>query len=98
MTEMRYSAFFGGLSLGVGIALLFAPRAGRETRDRIADKANEGKDYLQRRGAALRESAADLIDQGKEAIKKNKDELRAAVNTGKGIVKETYQEVPYPLS
>jgi gas vesicle protein len=82
MTDRRYSAFFSGLSVGVGIALLFAPKTGRETREKIAEKANEGKNYVQRRGTALRESAADLIDQGKESLKRSNEDLRTALNAG----------------
>ena len=98
MTEMRYSAFFSGLSVGVGLAMLFAPRAGRATRDRIADKAAEGKQFVRRRGAALRESAAGLIEHGKEAFTRNKEEMQAALHRAEPAAQHTHQESPYPLS
>ncbi len=37
-------AVLGGAAVGAAVALLAAPRSGRETRERLADYANSGKD------------------------------------------------------
>jgi len=42
---MIYS-FFGGVMLGAGLALLFAPMSGRETRSAIAHEFDELKEKL----------------------------------------------------
>ena len=38
--------FLAGLGIGAVIALLFAPRSGKETRDMIVQKAEEGRDFV----------------------------------------------------
>jgi gas vesicle protein len=48
--------FLTGLGIGAGIAALFAPRSGEETREWIADRA-ERKPKVLRRGPAIGEAA-----------------------------------------
>jgi gas vesicle protein len=80
--------FFFGLGIGVGAALLLAPKSGRETRELLKDKADEGKEYLKRRGSELRDDASDLIDRGKGAIGRQKDNVSEAVDAGKQAYRE----------
>ena len=82
-----FANFFIGVGLGVGIALLFAPQSGEETRERIKEKADAGKDYLKRRGYELRDSANDMFERGKEAIGRGKDTALQGVEAAK----ETYR-------
>jgi gas vesicle protein len=79
MTSNRYSAFMSGLGIGIGVAMLFTPRSGRGTREKIAAKAADGKDYIKRRGDEIQKSANDLI----EAVKRNKENLTEALDAGK---------------
>jgi gas vesicle protein len=69
----KFANFFIGVGIGVGIALLFAPQSGEETRDRIKEKADASKDYLKRCGSELRDSATDIIERGKDVIGRGKD-------------------------
>lgn len=77
------SSFLLGLGVGIGVGVLFAPKTGRETREMLKGKADEGKEYLRRRGTELRDSAGDIIERGKEAISRQKDTLAEAVEAGK---------------
>ena len=83
------SYFFLGLGLGVAVGLLFAPKAGTETRDMLASKADEGKEYLKRRGEDLKDSASDILDKGRDLMSKQKDQLDAAVQAGKQAYRDT---------
>jgi len=76
-------SFLLGLGVGIGVGLLFAPKAGYETRELLKGKADEGKEYLRRRGSELRDSAGDIIERGKEAIGRQRDTLAEAVEAGK---------------
>jgi gas vesicle protein len=64
--------------LGVGLALLFSPLSGEETREWIADKSSEGLDSIRDLGRRsferIRES--NVVAEGKERISR-------AVNAGK---------------
>jgi len=86
--DSKFSYFFLGLGLGVAVGLLVAPKSGAETRELLLNKADEGKDYLRRRGDDLRGSATDFIDRGKSAINRQKDQLSAAVEAGKQAYRE----------
>jgi len=86
--DKRFSYFFLGLGLGVAVGILFAPKAGAETRDMIRNKAEEGKDYIKRRGEELRDSATDLVDKGRSAVTRQKEQLSAAVEAGKQAYRE----------
>ena len=59
--DSRLSYFFLGLGLGVAAGVLFAPKSGAETRDLIRSKAEEGTDYVKRRGTELKETAAEAL-------------------------------------
>lgn len=87
--QNRISYFFLGLGLGVAVGMLFAPKTGAETRDLLATKADEGKEYLRRRSEDLRDSASDLLDKGRDLVSKQKDQLDAAVQAGKQAYRDT---------
>ena len=57
--DNKFSYFFLGLGLGVAVGLLFAPKAGADTRDLLLTKADEGKEFLRRRSSELRDTAVD---------------------------------------
>jgi len=75
--------------VGVGLGLLFAPSPGQQTRELLKEKADEGKEYLKRRGSELRDTASEIIDRGKEAIGRQRDNLSEAVEAGKQAYRET---------
>lgn len=81
--ESKFSAFIFGFGIGLAVGVLFAPKSGRETREYIRAKADEGREYLKRRGEELKESAGDLIERGKEAVTRQRETLTAAVEAGR---------------
>ena len=54
-SSSKFSYFLVGLGLGALLGILFAPKSGEETREYLLDKANEGRDYAQRKARELRE-------------------------------------------
>jgi gas vesicle protein len=48
--------FLAGAAVGAAIGVLFAPRSGRETRERMAGRARDAKDDME---AAIDEARAD---------------------------------------
>jgi gas vesicle protein len=87
--ESKFSYFFLGLGLGVAVGVLFAPKSGEETREYIRSKAGEGTDYVMRRGSDLRNAAEDAIGRGKETLRRQKDNLAAAVEAGKQAYRDS---------
>jgi len=75
--------FFAGLSVGIAGTLLFAPASGRETRQRIRDKATEGTTAVRDRANALKQQASDALDSGAQLVDRAKQEVTDAVNAGR---------------
>jgi gas vesicle protein len=83
----KVSFFLVGLGIGALVGILFAPKSGEETREYLSSKAEEGKDYAQKKARELRERAEDLIERSKEIMARQKDAISTAVDAGK----ETYK-------
>ena len=80
--------FLAGLGIGAVIALLLAPRSGKETMDMIAQKAGEGRDFVKTKSEEIRKQAEDAVEKGRDLVSKQKDLLSAALEAGK----QAYQE------
>ena len=84
----RVGFFLAGLGIGAVIALLLAPRSGKETRDNIVQMAEEGRDFVVTKTDEIRKQAEDAVEKGKDLVNKQKDLLSAAVEAGK----QAYQD------
>jgi gas vesicle protein len=86
MTNYSFGTKTGYLLAGVGIGailtLLLAPKSGKETRKLIADKAEEGKDYVVSRGKELRKQAEELVERGRETVAKQRGRLAEVLQVG----------------
>jgi gas vesicle protein len=83
----KLSYFLAGIGIGTLVGILFAPKSGEETRDYLSQRADEGKEYAQRKARELRERADDLVQRGKQAASRQKESISAAVDAGR----EAYQ-------
>jgi gas vesicle protein len=83
----KVSFFLVGLGIGALVGILFAPKSGEETREYLSLKAEEGRDFAQKKARELRERAEDLIERSKEIMARQKDAISTAVDAGK----ETYK-------
>jgi gas vesicle protein len=83
----KVSFFLVGLGIGALVGILLAPKSGDETRDYLSGKADEGRDYAQKKARELRERAEDLIERSKEIMSRQKDALSTAVEAGKDTYK-----------
>jgi gas vesicle protein len=84
----KVAFFLAGMGIGAILALLFAPKSGKETRDYLAQKAEEGKEYVTVRGRELRKHAEEAVEKAKDVVTKQKEQLSAALEAGK----QAYQE------
>ena len=99
-----FGYFLLGLGIGVAAGILWAPRAGEETRQLIADKAGESADYLKARAQEstdfvrqrtedIKQSAADLYEKGRSTVARQKDTLNQAVEAGKQAYRDAVGDV-----
>jgi len=75
----KVTYFLVGLGVGALVGILFAPKSGEDTREYLSKKADEGRDFAQRKAKELRERADDLIERSKDAASRGKDSISAAV-------------------
>ena len=81
-TGEKFVWLLAGLGLGAGIALLFAPQSGRETRRRLTRMAEDSRDRLT-------ESGQEILDKGKQGIERGKavvDEALDFVERGRRTI------------
>jgi gas vesicle protein len=82
-TGSKVTFFLVGLGIGALVGILFAPKSGEETREYLLDKADEGREYAQRKARELRDRAEDLVERGKGVAARQKESISAAVEAGR---------------
>lgn len=75
------TAFILGAFAGAAVALLFAPAAGKETRELLGEKAREGRDR-----------ANDLAGQAKELFQRQREHAEQAIERGRDAYREARQK------
>ena len=60
--------FLTGLGIGAGLAILFAPQSGEETREWIADTAEQKYKVLRRVGRWSFRQLQDAVAEGEEKV------------------------------
>ncbi len=79
----RLSWFVVGAAIGAAVALLYAPKPGKETRDLLSRKTDESREALTStsndlfdrgkdlydRGRAIADDAADLFERGRKLVR-----------------------------
>jgi gas vesicle protein len=76
------SFLLGGV-VGAGLALLFAPQSGSETRQKIKDLTDDVKDKTTEYVKQAKEKAASVVEDGREYYDEKKSILKSAVEAGK---------------
>ena len=72
-------SFILGLAVGAGLALLFAPRSGAETRRDLQRRAREVGDQAQDLVSELTESVGSTIQHAKDSVENRIDATRDAI-------------------
>ncbi len=67
-TGEKFVWLLAGLGLGAGIALLFAPQSGRETRRRLTRMAEDSAERLTEGGREILDKGIQAIERGKAVV------------------------------
>lgn len=96
--------FLAGLGVGALVGVLYAPKAGNDTRDDLLSASLEAKDKAAALAQQGKERAADIAAQGKEQIggyvqqgkeyyDKGRTQWTDYVEKGKGLLQEQQNKV-----
>lgn len=88
--------FLAGLGIGAAVGILYAPRAGSETREALRSKAEEGREFMRERARQAREQASEWADRGRDVVNQQKEQFRAAYEAGRQAYHETTAEKAGP--
>lgn len=95
----KFLCFLVGAGIGAVLALLFAPKSGRETREMIArgagdskqflnSKLSDGRSFVEEKGRKLTDDFSSFVDKSQEAMARQKEQLTAAFDAGKAAYRE----------
>lgn len=90
-----FLAFLLGGLTGAALALLYAPRSGRETREMLNEKLREGaergkdlREQAREKGKAFMDEASEYVDRGRDVVEDRKGRLAAAFDAGRQAYRE----------
>ena len=95
----KFLYFFAGAGIGAVLALILAPKSGKETRNFIAKTAADGKDfvtnkysegrqYVDETGKKVTSDFNSFLDKSKDAMQRQKEQLAAAFEAGKAAYRD----------
>lgn len=84
-------AFMAGVVIGAGVALLYAPQTGKETRRMLAKKADELKNEAE-------EIMEDTLDKSKKILREKKEQFDAAIEAGREAMTDAKKKIKDAVS
>jgi gas vesicle protein len=86
--------FLAGLGIGAAVGVLYAPKAGRETREDLLRAAEDGREVVRDRARQYRNQAGEWVDRGKNVVSQQKEQFRSAFEAGRQAYREATTEQP----
>ena len=87
----KFLYFLAGAGIGAVLALFFAPKSGRETREMIARTASDSRDFLTsqsyRRTPIRRRHRRKVTDDFSSFVDRSKEALESSEGTADGSVR-----------
>jgi len=60
--------FLTGAVIGAAVAILYAPKSGRETRQYISDTTQKGRDAVMESSQNVMDASRDMFDRGRKLV------------------------------
>jgi gas vesicle protein len=86
--------FFLGGVIGAAAALLLAPKAGRETRELIAERGTEVARKAQELANEAQGRAGEWLDKSRELFEEQTQRLMTAFEAGKDAMRDEIRKTP----
>lgn len=76
-------SFILGALVGAGLALLFAPKSGKETQEDLKVRARQIRDVAEERVREASRQLEERLDQAREGVHTRVDRMKEAVDSGR---------------
>ncbi len=87
MTSKHYVFALGiGAAVGAGLALLYAPQSGVQTRKKIKRSAEDAAEYLEETAGTLKKQAEYLSSEAEKLVKRTRNNVEYAIDQAGDIV------------
>lgn len=83
-----FMPFIMGAAIGAGLALVFAPRSGEETRQKANDVADDVRERVRKIIDDAEERIKETVDESRENLDEKREVFASAIAAGK----EAYEE------
>ena len=90
--QALFFAFLGGAVAGAVAGILFAPKAGEQTRRELKAYARKTEEDLIENAKEARAALDDVIERGKHFVTEKRADVEAAVKAGKEAMKEKMEK------
>ena len=87
-TADRLTYLLIGAGIGATLALLFAPKSGRELRRDIADVSRKGVQKGSEVAHAIGEKVSERVEGVRDTVQRQKTQLASAIEAGKTAYRE----------
>ncbi|GAB7025661.1 YtxH domain-containing protein [Geotalea toluenoxydans] len=75
-------SFLAGAAVGTGLALLYAPKTGKEVRGRITDLSNDTVSKMKGYGSQAQDKMKSFYNTGRDMFREKKEQMSATMETG----------------
>lgn len=79
-------SFMAGAAIGSGLALLFAPKTGREVREQIKDVTEDAVGKIKEYARDAQDKIKTAYESGKEVVMEKKSIINSAIEAGKEAI------------
>jgi gas vesicle protein len=64
----RIAWFFTGAVIGATVAILYAPKSGKDTRQYISNRAQEGREAVESASGDIVDASREMFDRGRKLV------------------------------
>lgn len=86
-------SFLAGAAIGSGLALLFAPKTGREMREQIRDMTDDAVDRIREYAKDAQDKIVSTYETGKDMVKEKKSIISSAIEAGKEAMEKERERI-----
>ncbi len=79
----RLAWFLTGAIIGATVAILYAPKSGKDTRQFLTDKTQQGREAINETGQDIVDAGREMFDRGRKLV----EDAAALFERGRKLVK-----------